>query len=581
MGTEFFVVAGALIHFRLSVTLPQPLVFPPTVQNSMKNQDMSNTITQPHSSWQESAQDSQQSSLSTRDSLQRPPLQQAPPMPPRAARNRVYPTSGGGSKFLEGLMVCCLAASTALTMAVGLPAVGLPAVGWAQDQEEDTKQQDTPLIPVIEAPVRQVLTPMLKNLTAANKLRATVRMTVTSAVGDEVLGQNQGLFQLASERPNQFALSAKFDTEAVQFVCDGNNLFVRLSAEDYLELPAPTVFEELITAMPIQLGPQPEPMLWISLAGVNPVEPLFVGLKTCKVVEPTVPVESDESTSTVRAVRPEGLVWELTVTKGQAGRPVRLLIDMTEMIKQTNNLQVPEGYSFKIQYDFEKWETDAELPRGIFDFTPPEKAKKFNSLADYLLRDGAMANHPLLGKPAPTFTARLYEGEEVTFEHDPDGKVVVLDFWATWCGPCVEALPEVQNLAKKFEGKDVIFYAVNVSETPEAIGEFLKTHELDLPVLVDPEGQLSAAFRATAIPQTVLIGKGGRVEAVHVGFDPGESMSILEKEIETLLEGRRIYQAKEEEVADDELEDAEQSEQKKNGENESQSDSAGSKDGNK
>lgn len=576
MGTEFFVVAGALIHFRLSVTLPQPLVFPPTVQNSMKNQDMSNTITQPHSSWQESAQDSQQSSLSTRDSLQRPPLQQAPPMPPRAARNRVYPTSGGGSKFLEGLMVCCLAASTALTMAVGLP-----AVGWAQDQEEDTKQQGTPLIPVIEAPVRQVLTPMLKNLTAANKLRATVRMTVTSAVGDEVLGQNQGLFQLASERPNQFALSAKFDTEAVQFVCDGNNLFVRLSAEDYLELPAPTVFEELITAMPIQLGPQPEPMLWISLAGVNPVEPLFVGLKTCKVVEPTVPVESDESTSTVRAVRPEGLVWELTVTKGQAGRPVRLLIDMTEMIKQTNNLQVPEGYSFKIQYDFEKWETDAELPRGIFDFTRPEKAKKFNSLADYLLRDGAMANHPLLGKPAPTFTARLYEGEEVTFEHDPDGKVVVLDFWATWCGPCVEALPEVQNLAKKFEGKDVIFYAVNVSETPEAIGEFLKTHELDLPVLVDPEGQLSAAFRATAIPQTVLIGKGGRVEAVHVGFDPGESMSILEKEIETLLEGRRIYQAKEEEVADDELEDAEQSEQKKNGENESQSDSAGSKDGNK
>lgn len=478
----------------------------------------------------------------------RPAIEDARSQPsPLQSRRKQQLCNAASKAIFSSLVLACIVAILCLA----------PTTGLAQVADEAAENQTAPLVPVIEPAVRQALTPALSRLTSAEKLRTTVQMTVTSAVADEVLGKNQGLFQLASQRPNRLALAAKFDTEAVQFVCNGEKLYVRLSTKDYLELPAPTVFEELITTMPIQLGPQPEPMLWLSLAGVNPVQPLFTGLEGCKVVEPMTPVDSEEPTVTVRAARPEGLVWELTVTQGESARPLRLLIDMTEMIKQTNNLQVPEGYSFKIQYDFQSWETNTELADSLFEFTPPKDAEKFNSLADYLLRDGAMANHPLLGKPAPSFTARLYEGEEVTFAPKEDGKVVVLDFWATWCGPCVEALPEVQELAKKFEGKDVRFYAVNVSETPEAIGEFLKTHELELPVLVDPEGQLSVAYAATAIPQTVLIGKGGRVEAVHVGFDPGESMSILEKEIETLLEGRRIYEAKEEEVASDESSDTE------------------------
>lgn len=413
-------------------------------------------------------------------------------------------------------------------------------------QQTDAVSPEQPVDPVIGAEVQQALSPLLKALSSTENLRTTVKMTVTSSVGQEIVGKSQGLFQMASQAPNKLSLSAKFDTDNVQFVCDGQELFVQLTAEDYLQLPAPSAFEEMLTSMPVQLGPQPEPMLWLSLAGVNPVKPLMLGLKTCNVVEPSTPVDSKYKSTTVKAVRPEGLIWELTVTTGDKPQPVRLLIDMTEMIRQTNNLQVPEGYSFKIQYDFERWQTDAKIDEELFAFTAPDKANKYESLADYLLREGAMGEHPLLGKPAPTFTARLFEGEEVSFEHDPDGKVIVLDFWATWCAPCVEALPELQELAAKFKEKEVVFYAINVAEMPEAISEFLKSHELKVPVIVDPEGQLSAAYAATAIPQTVLIGKGGRVEAVHVGFDGGDSMSILESEIETLLAGRRIYQAKEE-----------------------------------
>jgi thiol-disulfide isomerase/thioredoxin len=442
-----------------------------------------------------------------------------------------------------------IALCTALFAAPQVAAQDPATEAEATAEAEAPASESTPVVPVIDAEVRKVLTPALTRLRNAEQLRATIKMTVTSSIGDKVLGQNEGLFQLASKAPNQFSLSAKFDTEAVQFICDGQNLFIKMSASEYIDLPAPEGFAQLIAAMPIQLGPQPEPMLWLSLAGVNPVGPLMTGLQSCQVVAipPQVAalIEAEQQeTKTVEAIRPEGLKWRLTVSTGATARPINLQIDMTEMIKQTNNLQVPEGYSFLINYDFERWDVNQTLPEGIFEFTPAEGAERFESLADYLIRDGAMANHPLLGLPAPEFTARQFEGDEVVFDRTGD-EVLVLDFWATWCAPCVEALPEMQALAEKFSEKPVRFYAVNVSEMPDAIKGFLETHELSIPVLVDVEGQLTRAYAATAIPQTVLIGKDGRVEAVHVGFDSNDSMKILEQEIETLLAGRRIYQAEE------------------------------------
>jgi thiol-disulfide isomerase/thioredoxin len=180
----------------------------------------------------------------------------------------------------------------------------------------------------------------------------------------------------------------------------------------------------------------------------------------------------------------------------------------------------------------------------MFEFTPPKDAERFESVADYLLKDSEVGPHPLLGKPAPTFTARIFEGEELKFDRELD-KVVVLDFWATWCGPCVEALPELDALAKKLADQDVVFYAVNVAEMPDAIEGFLKSHAMSIPVIVDPEGAISNVYQASAIPQTVLIGKDGRIEAVHVGFDPEKSVKMLEEEIMSLLAGRKIYNAEE------------------------------------
>ncbi|WP_164104040.1 redoxin domain-containing protein [Candidatus Laterigemmans baculatus] len=432
-------------------------------------------------------------------------------------------------------------ASTTLAQDDAAPTQAQPAQPPASEQPAPADAA-APAAAKISDEVRAAVAPMVRRIAAAESLRATVKMTVTSAVADEVLGTTEGLFQIASVVPNKIALSAKFESEAVRFVSGGQQLNIQLSPEAYVQTDAPESLAALVSAMPIQLGPQPEPMLWLSVAGVDPSVSLLNNVVSVELVgrEPVGDVPAVQ----VRAKRREGMDWTLSIAADDRPRPLTLLIDMTEMITKANDLEVPEGYSFSIRYDFEGWEVDPKLAPELFTYQPPTGAEKFDSIADYLLQASEAGPHPLLGKPAPELEAQPVEGEAVTIGGQSD-EVVVLEFWATWCAPCVEAMPKMAELARSFEGKKVKFYAVNVSEDREAVETFLEDRELAMPVLLDPEGEIASAYAATAIPQTVLIGKGGRVEAVHVGFDANESTALLTQELETLLAGRRIYEPEE------------------------------------
>lgn len=395
----------------------------------------------------------------------------------------------------------------------------------------------------IPAEVRAAVEPLFNRIEKAERIRATVKMNVVTSIGEEVLGRNQGLFQVASQIPNLMALSAKFDSDAVRLISTGDSLIIELSDTEYVEIDAPATLNAFVASMPLQLGPQPEPMLLLSVAGMKPADLLLNGLTQVEVT--AGPAVEGMATSLVKARRPEGIQWELQLTEGADPRPLSLSIDITEMITQSNNLEIPAGYSFKVMYTFERWTANAPLAAEMFTFTPSAEAVRYESIAAYLEAKSASQEHPLLGKPAPTFTAPSLAADPVEFTGQ-SGDVVVLDFWATWCGPCVVALPEIAKLAEEFSDKKVRFYAISVSEEKEAVQNFIAEKGLqDLQVLLDPGGELATAFAASAIPQTVLIGQDGRVEAVHVGFDPDNSIKILRQEIETLLAGRRLHQAEE------------------------------------
>ncbi len=119
--------------------------------------------------------------------------------------------------------------------------------------------------------------------------------------------------------------------------------------------------------------------------------------------------------------------------------------------------------------------------------------------------------------PAPDGTLQLLDGSSVPLSSFTGQKVVVLDFWASWCGPCRKGLPMVQNVADYFSGSDVAFYAVNLREDSETVQKFFTDTGLSLPVALD-DGTLSEAFGVNGIPHTVIIGKDGNIKSVHTGF---------------------------------------------------------------
>jgi peroxiredoxin len=181
------------------------------------------------------------------------------------------------------------------------------------------------------------------------------------------------------------------------------------------------------------------------------------------------------------------------------------------------------GYagSVIIHIAYTDWRIDQPIDAGAFRFDPPADAKKVKQF-------GEGARSGLEGKPAPDFTLNALDGKTVKLS-DLKGKVVILDFWATWCGPCRMAMPIIDKVARQFAGQGVQLYAVNLRETPDQIKAFLKEQNLSINVLLDSEGKAGNAYQANAIPQTVIIDRDGVVRTVHVGLLPNLEQALTDE----------------------------------------------------
>jgi peroxiredoxin len=141
---------------------------------------------------------------------------------------------------------------------------------------------------------------------------------------------------------------------------------------------------------------------------------------------------------------------------------------------------------------------------------------------------------PLIGQKAPDFQTQFLNEEKFKLS-DQKGKVVILDFWATWCGPCVRALPELQKATSSFNKNNVTLLAVNQGESKKVISKFLKKKQLKaLSVIMDETRKIGGDYKVKGIPKTVIIDQKGVVRHVHVGFSSGMG-ERLKGEINKLL----------------------------------------------
>lgn len=123
---------------------------------------------------------------------------------------------------------------------------------------------------------------------------------------------------------------------------------------------------------------------------------------------------------------------------------------------------------------------------------------------------------PWTGGPLPAFALKDLNGASHQLA-DYRGKVVLVNFWATWCGPCRDEMPSIQDLSGQLKGKPFAVLAINLDEPESRVRKFLAQWNVDLPVLLDPERKVASQWNARILPATFIVGPDGRIRYSVVG----------------------------------------------------------------
>ena len=120
------------------------------------------------------------------------------------------------------------------------------------------------------------------------------------------------------------------------------------------------------------------------------------------------------------------------------------------------------------------------------------------------------------GLSPPDFTLSTLDGDAITLS-DLKGRVVLINFWTTWCTPCREEMPSLERLYRHFKYKKFTLLAVDIMEHPETVKTFTKKYDLTFPILLDKTGDVAQKYGANAIPTTYIIDKKGKAVGKAIG----------------------------------------------------------------
>jgi len=368
--------------------------------------------------------------------------------------------------------------------------------------------------------------------------------------------------ELRFERPNKLYLNAGL----VQLASDGKKLTTSVEPfKQYTEVEAPkNVTLETFQAGPagsaIFGGPTGPPMLILTnlLVGEDPlktIEELDCALKVSK---------EDKDEVSILLDRKEQNDFELIID------PKTNLLKKINLVIGEDILARLNAGGRKLSVDQFGWlagEVSTDAPAAdAFAFVPPADFKKVDEFGKGTggVEPADVVAKRMVGKPAPDFSLTVVDGEKTktVTKADLAGKVVMIDFWATWCPPCVQSLPDVQKMVDAFEkdGKNVVVVSLSQDGDPDDkdLGEIrqriektfaekkVKLHENKVVMLaLDPEQTVGAAFNVEAIPSLFILDGKGVVQAAYVG---AQEVEVLTKDIDTLLSGKSLVEEKPEEA---------------------------------
>lgn len=131
------------------------------------------------------------------------------------------------------------------------------------------------------------------------------------------------------------------------------------------------------------------------------------------------------------------------------------------------------------------------------------------------------------GGPAPQFTLAARGGHDISLAQYR-GQVVMLNFWASWCGPCRQEMPLLEGIYKKYNKLGFTLLGVNVEPDAQAADDWLKATPVSFPILYDKDSKVSKLYDVGGMPSTVFIDRSGKLRKLHRGYKPGDENEYLD-----------------------------------------------------
>jgi thiol-disulfide isomerase/thioredoxin len=322
--------------------------------------------------------------------------------------------------------------------------------------------------------------------------------------------------KMAASNPGKLRIEANSQAGDVVIVSDGENTWVYVgSLKQYTKAAAASNPESLVTSMMPGINDVTNQLqsrdTYVS-AEIVREEPVDLGgqKKDCYVVEAKL----------AKIKLPGGIEMSGGIQKAWIDKASRLTLKQTV----TANMQggvIPDPVQVNQAVTVTSATLDAPVPDSEFAFTPPEGTRE---VKEFTAPVKIYAD--LTGQTAADFKLPAVDGKAVSLK-DLHGQVVLLDFWATWCGPCRRDLPVFEKLHQEFSRSGLVVLGLNSGEEPEAVTKFLLTTKLSYPILLAAETGATRQYSVKALPTVVLIDREGKIVLYHVGT--GSESELREK----------------------------------------------------
>jgi peroxiredoxin len=154
-------------------------------------------------------------------------------------------------------------------------------------------------------------------------------------------------------------------------------------------------------------------------------------------------------------------------------------------------------------------------------FILPKLARNYLLLLTCLIAWSGVAESATISGPAPNFTLKSLSGKNIKLS-ELTGNVVLINFWASWCGPCRQEMPLLNAIHNKYKPLGFTVLGINVEEQVANAKSFISERPVDFPILLDSKNRISELYKVIAMPTTVVIDRDGNMRFLHQGYQSGD-----------------------------------------------------------